>query len=167
MISIRAATAADLPAIRGLFNALIPTTTVAWRDHLATKAEIADWFDAQEVQGNPVLVAEEGGEVLGYTTWDSFRGGPRFPGYRHTAELTIHVDGTRHGGGVGRRLLGALIDLAAERGIHVLVAGVDAENQSSIRFHEAMGFAEVARMPEVGRKHDRWLDLVLLQRIVS
>ena len=48
-----------------------------------------------------------------------------------------------------------------------MVAAVDAENESSIRFHEALGFVEVARMPEVGRKFDRWLDLVLLQRFVD
>ena len=47
------------------------------------------------------------------------------------------------------------------------MAGVDAATEGSLRFHEHMGFVEVARMPEVGRQFDRWLDLVLLQRIVD
>ena len=50
---------------------------------------------------------------------------------------------------------------------HVMVAGIDADNLGSIAFHRALGFTEVARMPEVGRKFDRWLDLVLMQRILD
>ena len=165
--TIRPATSDDLPAIRVLFNVLIPTTTVAFRDHLASEDELRDWFAAQTEHAHPVLVADLDDEVVGYTTWASFRGGERFPGYRHTAELTIHVRAEAHGRGVGRALLEALVDEAARRDIHVLVAGIDADNDASIAFHAALGFVEVARMPEVGRKFDRWLDLVLMQRIVT
>jgi phosphinothricin acetyltransferase len=77
------------------------------------------------------------------------------------------VDERHHGQGVGGALLEALIAEAPRRDIHVLVAAVDADNAGSIAFHRSLGFAEVARMPEVGRKFDRWLDLVLLQRVVD
>jgi phosphinothricin acetyltransferase len=60
-----------------------------------------------------------------------------------------------------------LVERARAAGVHVLVAAVDAENEASLRFHERLGFVEVARMPEVGQKFGRWLDLVLLQRIVD
>jgi len=163
---IRDATIADLSAIADLFNVLIPTTTVAWRDELARPDEMLDWFAGQRDAGCPVLVAELDGAVVGYTCWTAFRGGSRFPGYSHTVEHTIHVDGNHHGQGLGRTLLTALIDLANRRGIHVMVAGIDADNQASIAFHERLGFTEVARMPETGRKLDRWLDLVLMQRIL-
>ncbi len=167
VVVVREATPDDLPAITRLFNALIPTTTIAWRDHLADEAEMATWFSAQQDEANPVLVADVGGEVVGYTTWTWFRGGPRFPGYRHTRELTIHVDGRHHGRSVGRTLIDALVERASSAGLRVLVAGVDAENEASIIFHGRLGFTEVARMPEVGRKFDRWLDLVLLQRTIG
>jgi L-amino acid N-acyltransferase len=163
-VPIRDATAADLPAIRALFNALIPTTTIAWRDDEATVEEMAAWFAEQQADGHPILVAEHDGEVVGYTCWTGFR---RFPGYRHTAELTVHVDGDHHGRGVGRALLTALVEEAARRDVHVLVAAVDGDNTGSIAFHQALGFVEVARMPEVGRKFDRWLELVLLQRTID
>lgn len=165
-MQIRDATIADIPAITDLFNALIPTTTVIWRDHLALPDEMADWFAGQRHAGHPVLVAELDGAVVGYTSWKEFRGGPRFPGYAHTVEHTVHVDGSHHGRGIGRALLTALVDLAVQRGIHVMVAGIDADNRPSVAFHERLGFREVARMPETGRKFDRWLDLVLMQRIV-
>lgn len=164
---VRDATVDDLPAITDLFNALIPTTTTTWRDHLATNEEMADWFALQGANGFPVLVADDGERVVGYCCWSAFRGGPRFPGYRHTMEQTVHVDGTAHRAGIGRALITALVDRARVEGIHVLVAGVDADNVESIEFHRALGYVEVARMPETGRKFDRWLDLVLLQRTLD
>jgi phosphinothricin acetyltransferase len=166
-MDIRPATPDDVPAIRELFNALIDSTAIAWREHRATLEEIETWFAEQQEEGFPVLVAEVDRAVVGYTCWSRFRGGPRFPGYRHTVEHTIHVEGAQHGRGVGRALLTALIDEARRRDVHVLVAGIDSDNVESIAFHHAMGFVEVARMPEVGRKFDRWLELVLLQRILG
>jgi N-methylhydantoinase B/oxoprolinase/acetone carboxylase alpha subunit/L-amino acid N-acyltransferase YncA len=166
-VVVRDAVEDDLASITALFNALIPTTTVAWREVVADTAEMAEWFASQRAEGHPVLVAQVEGAVAGYTTWGRFRGGPRFPGYRHTVELTIHVDGARHGQGVGRALLDALVELARQRGVHVLVAGIDRDNSASIAFHASLGFVEVARMPEVGRKFDRWLDLVLMQRVIA
>jgi L-amino acid N-acyltransferase YncA len=165
-VLVRDATATDIPTIADLFNALIPTTAVAWRDHLAGVEEMTDWFVAQQGSGFPVLVAEIDHRVVGYCCWSSFRGGPRFPGYRHTVEDTVHVDQTVHRSGVGRALLTALIDRARQNGVHTMVAGIDADNDSSIEFHRSFGFVEVARMPETGRKFDRWLDLVLMQLIV-
>jgi len=165
-VEIRDATAADLPAIRDLYNALIATTTVAWRDEPSTLEEQADALAFRASKGYPTLVADDAGEVVGYTCCTTFRG-DRFPGYRHTAELTVHVDGTRHSQGIGSALVEALVDRSRAMDLHVLVAAVDADNDASIRFHEALGFEQVARMPEVGRKFDRWLTLVLLQRVID
>lgn len=164
---IRDATVADVSAITDLFNVLILSTTIAWRDQPASVNEMLDWFAHQRDIDGPVLVADHDGAVVGYTCWTTFRGGGRFPGYRHTVEHTIHVDGNHHGKGIGRSLLTSLIDIAHQRGIHVMVAGIDADNTASVAFHHRLGFAEVARMPEIGRRFDRWLDLVLMQRILT
>ena len=163
---IRDATVDDLPAITDLFNAHIATTTIAWRDLEAPLEEIGDWFASQTTDGHPVLVAEVEEQVAGYCCWSAFRGGPRFPGYRHTVEQTVHVADAVQRTGVGRALIAALIDRAREDRVHVLVAGIDGENLASLGLHRALGYVEVARMPEVGRKFDRWLDLVLMQLIV-
>ena len=162
----RDATVADVPAISHLFNALISTTTVAWRAEPAGLDEMHAWFARQQAADHPVLVAEVDGTVVAYACWTNFRGGDRFPGYRHTVEHTIHVDTGHCGRGIGRHLLTALIEVARRRDVHAMVAGIDADNTPSIAFHRAMGFTEVARMPEVGRKFDRWLELVLMQRIL-
>jgi phosphinothricin acetyltransferase len=68
------------------------------------------------------------------------------------------------GTGVGRAIVEALVERARDAGLHVIVAAVDGDNAGSIAFHERVGFTQVARMPEVGHKFGRWLDLVFLQR---
>lgn len=166
-VEIRPAVEGDLPAITHLFNVLIPTTATAWRDHLADEDEMATWWTRQTGADHPVLVAVADGRVVGYATWTGFRGGDLFPGYRQTVEHTIHVDRDQHGRGVGRALLEALVAVAGRRGVHVMVGAIDSANTGSLAFHHALGFVEVGRMPEVGRKFDRWLDLVLVQRIID
>ena len=171
-ITVRDCTEADLPASLAIFNELIPTTTVAWRNDPFTLEWRAEWFARQQHRGFPVLIAVDGdagdgGEVVGVASYGDFRNTPHFEGYRFTVEHSIHVAGTRKGDAIGRALMDALVDRAREAGLHVMVGAIDGGNVDSIRFHERMGFVEVARMPEVGFKFCRWLDLVLMQRILD
>jgi len=164
---IRDATAADLDEILRLNNLLIPVDATAWTEQLETIEERRDWFAHKQAEGWPVLVAEDDGRVVGFCTYGAFRDNHKWEGYRFTAELTIHVDPEHHGTGVGRRLMDALVDRARADGLHTLIAAVDGANEGSIRFHERMGFVVTARMPQLGFKFGRWLDLVLLQRVVD
>ncbi len=170
-ISIRDCTDADIPASLAIFNELIPTTTVAWRDEPFALETRSEWFERQQSSGFPVLVAaaDHGSgvsEVVGVASFGDFRNTLHFEGYRFTVEHSIHVRGDRRASGVGRVLLDALMERARAAGIHVMVGAIDGDNVDSIRFHERMGFVEVARMPETGFKFGRWLDLVLMQRIL-
>lgn len=160
---IREATAADAPAIAAIQNALLATTSIEWTDEPHTAEGRLAYIVEHQSAGYPVLVAEHDGEVVGFATYGEFRDNAKWPGYRLTVEHTVHVSEGHRGTGVGRRLLTALIARARADGLHVMVAAVDGENDASIRFHERLGFVEVARMPEIGTKHGRWLDLVMLQ----
>jgi L-amino acid N-acyltransferase YncA len=166
-VIVRDATASDLPAIRGLYNALIPTTTIGWTETEQSARDRKAWFARQNQQGHPVLVADDAGAVVGYAAYGDFRGAGKWPGYRYTVEHTIHVREDRWGGGVGRTLLTELVERALDQGMHVMVAAIDGDNRASIDFHRRLGFVEVARMPEVGQKFGRWLDLVLMQRVLD
>ena len=193
MTVIRDAIEADMAAVTDIYNSYLSTTTAAWSEREQTIDERIEWFRSRRSAGHPVLVAvdpkpgepgepgkpvEHGehnehdehdgpGLVVGFTGCGPFRGAGMWPGYVHTAELTIFVAEPRLGTGVGDLLMGALVDRATTSDLHVLVAGIDGDNIGSIHFHERWGFTEVARMPEVGRKWDRWLDLVLMQRTVD
>jgi L-amino acid N-acyltransferase len=165
-MEVRDAVDADMPAVCDIYNALIPSTTVAWTETLQTLEERQAWFVAQQRAGYPVLVAEVDGGVGGFAAYGSFRGSGKWPGYRYTVEHTIHVREELRGRGVGRALLLALIDRARAADVHVMVAAIDGDNNGSIAFHERLGFVTVAHMPEVGHKFGRWLDLVLMQRVL-
>jgi phosphinothricin acetyltransferase len=164
---IRDATVADAPAITAIYNAFIPTRTTTWTEDPEAPEHRATWIERQSRDGFPVLVAEIDGEVVGFTTYEHFRGEGKWPGYRATMELSIHISEAHWGLGVGRALIEALVERALAARIHVLVAAVDSENHESLEFHARLGFTEVARMPEIGQKWGRWLDLVLMQRVLD
>jgi L-amino acid N-acyltransferase YncA len=159
-LTIRDAVEADLPAILAIYNDAVVDTTAIWNDALADLAGRKAWWEGRVKQGYPVLVAVEAGRLLGYASFGDFRA---FDGYRFTVENSVYVDREARGRGVATALLVPLIERARALGKHVMVAGIAAENDVSIRLHQRLGFVETARMPEVGFKFGRWLDLIFLQ----
>ena len=162
---IRAAQTGDLEQILAIYNGVIATSTAVYAIQPTTLAERTEWFDQRRRRGFPVLVAAEGDAVLGFSSFGEFRGA--WSGYRYSVEHSVHVRADARGGGVGRQLVEALFPIAVAAGKHVMVGGVDAANEGSIRFHERLGFARVAHFKEVGHKFGRWLDLVFLQRFLD
>ena len=164
---VRQASLDDMRRVCDLYNALLPSTTIEWTDQLQTLAEREAWFRHQREAGFGTLVAEHDSDVIGFAAYGDFCGSGKWPGYRYAVEHTIHVDQRWWGRGVGRSLLSALIDDAGAKGVHVMVAAIDGDNHESLRFHERLGFTTTARMPEIGTKFGRWLELVLMQRILD
>lgn len=164
MVTIRPATVADVPSITTLANALLQRTTYEWTEKPHTVTARAAWLRDHDARGHPVLVAVDGPAIVGWAAYGDFRDTERWPGYRATVEHTVHVAERHWGVGVGRRLMARLVDVARGAGKRVMIGGIDATNDSSIRFHARLGFREVARLPGVGEKWGRRLDLVLVQR---
>lgn len=158
-VFVRTSTAVDAAEIASILNALLATTAIEWTDTPRTTDKVLEWLGEHEV----VLVAEDRGQVVGVAAFGWFRDVVKWPGYRFTVENTIHVREDRWGSGVGKLLMRALIERAQETDKHTMIAAVDSTNEASIRFHQRLGFIEVARMPEVGAKFGQWQDLVFLQ----
>ncbi len=159
---IRAAGEADCEAMRAMLNAEIRTGVNVWQEAERTEAEMRDWLGQRRAAGMAVMVAEEGGIVVGYAGYGSFR---PHSGYALTVEHSLYVDARHRGRGIGGRLLGDLVDRAAAQGLHAMIGGVEAGNAASLALHRRHGFEETGRLPEIGRKFERWLTLVLMQRI--
>lgn len=162
-VTIRHASPDDLPGILAIYNDAVLNTTAIWNETVVDLDDRRRWYDARIAGGYPVLVAVDGATVLGYATCGPFRA---FEGFRRTAELSIYVAPGQRGRRIGDRLLGALVDESRDRGLHVLVAGIEAENLLSLKLHARHAFYECARMREVGNKFNRWLDLVFMQRLL-
>jgi L-amino acid N-acyltransferase YncA len=160
-VTVRPATEADLAAIVAIYNDAVVNTTAIWNDAIVDVDNRKVWFDGRQTLGYPVRVAEEEGAIVGYGSFADFRA---FDGYRFSVEHSVYVaEGVRRRG-IASALLVALIEKARELGKHVMIGGIASDNAASLALHAKLGFTETGRMPEVGYKFGRWLDLVFVQR---
>ncbi|HVG53467.1 MAG TPA: GNAT family N-acetyltransferase [Vicinamibacterales bacterium] len=164
VIDIRDARVEDVPGILAIYNDVIATSTAVYREDPATLDDRRQWFEARQAQSCPVLVAHDSSGILGFASYGDFR---PWPGYRYSVEHTVHIKADQRGRGVGTLLMQALIERAVAQKKHVMIGGVDADNEASLRFHERLGFTRAARLEQVGFKFGRWLDLVFVQRILD
>lgn len=160
---IRPARAADLPAVREIYNYYVANSTVTFDEDAMTLREWKQKYAMLQKLGMPFLVAESpSGQLLGYalvSPWKPKRA------YRYTVEDSIYLGPAASGKGLGRALLGALIDASRAAGLKEILAVIaDQGAEASIALHERFGFTEIGRMGRVGFKFDRWLGTVLLQK---
>ncbi len=160
---IRDAAAADLPAVRAIFNHWIEHSTASFRTVPDTEEQTRAWFSGRGPE-HPVLVAENEGVVVG---WASLNPHKPTGGYRHTVELSVYLRADARGRGLGRRLVGELLARARAAGHHVVLGGVCTEQADSLRLHEALGFTKVAQFREVGFKFGRWLDVAYFEKVLE
>lgn len=162
-IKIRNAAEQDLPQLLGIYNEIIANTTAVYDYDPHTLEMRRKWFETKQEQGFPVFVAEEGDNIVGFSSIGPFRA---WAAYRYTVENSVYVASDQRGKGIGKLLMPPLIEAALGLNLHTIVAGIDAGNDASIRLHQYFGFEEVAHFRQVGFKFDRWLDLKFLQLII-
>lgn len=162
-VTIRDACTDDLPAMLAIYNDAVLTTTAVYDYQPRTADQQATWFKVKQDQSLPVLIADIGGTVAGFASYGPFR---PWPAYLHSVENALYVAPDQRGRGIGSRLLPALIQRAADRRLHTMIAGIDATNAASLRLHAKFGFELVGRFREVGWKFEHWLDLTFLQRML-
>lgn len=160
---IRDAVAADTPAIAEIWNHNIRHTANTFTTTEKTPEGLVRDIESRKVEGKGFLAADDCGEVIGFATYFQFRGGP---GYAFTAEHSVMVAKAAMGRGAGRALMEALEEHARVAGMHSLIAGVAGENAAGEAFHAALGYRTIAVLPEVGRKFGRWMDLILMQKLL-
>ncbi len=164
-IVIRPATAADLPAITAIYCEAVSHGTASFEIDPPDEAEMGRRMQALADGGFPYLVAEHDGAVIGFGYAGPYRARVA---YRHTVEDAVYLADDARGQGVGGALLGHLIEEAAGRGFRQMVAVVgDSDNAASIRLHKAAGFDITGTLKDVGYKHGRWLDTVIMQRALG
>jgi phosphinothricin acetyltransferase len=159
---IRTATAADLAAITAIYDEAVRSGTASFELAPPGLQDMTRRFEALARDGFPYLVADTGGEIAGYAYAGPYR--PR-AAYRFTVENSVYVAPGWQGKGVGRALLHALIAAAEAQGFRQMVAVIgDSRNTASVALHTAAGFEMTGTLRAVGRKHETWLDTVIMQK---
>jgi phosphinothricin acetyltransferase len=162
-ILLRDATAADIPAIAAIYGHAVRTGLASFEYEPPDEAEMARRQKSVLDAGFPYIVATDAaGQVLGYSYASTYR--PR-AAYRFSVENSIYVAPDAHGRGVGRTLLNELVARCAAQGFRLMIAVIgDSGNAASIALHAACGFTHAGKLPDVGWKHGRWVDSILMTR---
>jgi len=161
-VRARLATIDDAEATRAIYNLEVTESTVTFDLVARTLEQQQDYLVARS-GAHAVLVAEEGGEVVGFASFSPYRDRPA---YSTTVEDSVYVRRDQQGRGVGTLLLGELVALARSHGFHAIMARIVGGHDASIALHRALGFELVGTEREVGRKFGRWLDVDVMQLLL-
>ena len=161
-MQVRPATEGDLPAIRAIYAHHVLTGLASFEEEPPTFDEMRKRYAAVTQAGFPYLAADFGGQLAGYGYCSLYR---TRSAYRFTVEDSIYVRADVLGKGVGRRILGELVERCSARGYRQMMAVIgDSANTASVALHASLGFLRVGTMRSVGFKHGRWVDSVIMQR---
>jgi phosphinothricin acetyltransferase len=161
-ITTRPAGPADAEAICTIYNQGIEDRIATLETQLRTPSERRQWL-ASRGSRHPVIVAEADGRIVGWGSLNAFN--PR-DAYRHVADFSVYVERTCRGRGVGRALLGRLIELAREHGFHKMVLSAFPFNQAGMALYTRMGFTTVGIYREQGLLDGQWVDTVIMEKLL-
>jgi phosphinothricin acetyltransferase len=162
-MEVRLATLDDAEPIREIYNLEVTTSTATF-DLVPRTLEDQRAWQSERSGARAVLVAEADGAVCGFGSLSPWRDRPA---YATTVEDSVYVHRDHQGRGVGRLLLGELLATATAHGFHACMARIVGGHEASIALHQRCGFEVVGTEREVGRKFGRWLDVVLMERLLA
>jgi len=163
-VKVRPASYDDLSGILEIYNEAVLTTTATYDYDPRTIEHRIAWYEDHVKNDYPIFVAVNNqGRVVGWSALNQFHA--RI-GYRFTSENSVYVAADQRGKGIGKLLMPPLIEGARQRGLHAILAGIDADNEASVRLHASFGFEKVARLRQVGFKFGRWLDVIYMELLL-
>ncbi|HUG07067.1 MAG TPA: arsinothricin resistance N-acetyltransferase ArsN1 family A [Candidatus Limnocylindria bacterium] len=159
--SVRPARAEDADAICEIYNEGIEDRATL-ETEVRTSEERRSWLAARDAR-HPVVVVEADGVVIGWASLNVFNARDA---YRHVADISVYVARPARGKGAGTVLLERLVELGREVGFHKLVLAGFPTNAASVALYRRLGFREVGLYREQGLLDGRWVDVVLMERLL-
>ncbi len=161
---LRDASVSDAEAILEIYNHQVLTSTATFDLVPRTLEQQQNWL-TQRSGAHAVIVAElDHGDIGGFGALSAYR---ERAGYATTVEDSVYVAGSHQREGIGRLLLEELVRRARSHGFHALMAKIVGGHDASIELHRQCGFEIVGTEREVGRKFGRWLDVVLMEQLLT
>jgi L-amino acid N-acyltransferase len=151
--------------ILAILNEAIEHSTAIYEYHPRPLSAMETWFDAKARGAYPVIGAlDASGRLLGFASYGPFRA---WPAYKYSVEHSLYVALGHRGRGIGKALLGEILERARAQDYHNVIGGIDADNTPSIALHERFGFERCGVVRHAGFKFGRWLDLVFYQKLLD
>ena len=158
---IRMAAGPDLPAITRIYNHYVEHSHATFDVGAFASADRQPWFEQFDGDRYQCWVAEEAENLLGYACSMPFKAKAA---YQTSVEVSVYVAADAHRRGVGSALYRQLLPALEAEDLHRAYAGIAQPNESSMALHAAFGFNQAAHYREVGRKFDRYWDVIWLER---
>jgi L-amino acid N-acyltransferase YncA len=162
-VEVRTAAPEDAEAMRTIYNLEVETSTVTFDLVPRSLADQRAWLAAR-TGAHTAVVAVDGGDVVGFASLSPWRDRPA---YSTSVEDSVYVRRDQQGKGVGRVLLSTVVDAARASGFHAIFARIVAGHEASIGLHSSLGFEQVGIERQVGRKFGQWLDVVVMEHLLS
>jgi L-amino acid N-acyltransferase YncA len=163
-LALRTAEAHDAEAISAIYNHEV-THEVSTFDLVPRSVEEQrEWIAARSGAFSVIVADDVQLGVVGFAALSTYRDRA---GYRTTVENSIYVRRDQQRRGIGKLLLTSLLDIARDSGFHTVIARIEARSEGSLALHASLGFVKVGIEREIGRKHGRWLDSAIMQKMLS
>ena len=169
-ITIRMANPADAQALLNIYAPYVINTAITFEYDVPSVEEFASRI-AHSLEKYPYLIAEEGGNILGYAYASPFHDRPA---YDWAVETSIYVDQNIKHRGIGRKLHDALESTLREQGIlnmNACIAYPPEEDEhldkNSVEFHAHMGYRLVGEFYKCGYKFNRWYNMVWMEKQIG
>lgn len=163
-VALREATAGDAAAIARIYNQGIADRIATLETAERSAEERAEWLAARGPR-HPVLVAAGAdGAIVGWGSLNPFN--PR-PAYDHVADFSLYVAREERGRGIGDALLGELTARARALGYHKMVLAALPINAPGMRLYERHGFRTVGIYREQGMLDGRWVDVIVMEKLLG
>lgn len=161
-VILRAATSADVAAMTDIYAHHVLHGTGSFEEVPPSPSGMQQRFEQRQIDNYPTLIAEANGEVAGFAYAGNYK--PR-SAYRFTVEDSVYVSPKHTGKGVGRLMLEELIRICIRAKYRQMISVIgDSNNKASIGLHERCGFVHIGTAQGLGFKHEKWLDIVYMQR---
>ena len=162
-VTVRIADTSDAAVIAQIYNFEVENSTATFDLVPRTIEAQREWIADRSGAFSAIVADDTEKGVIGFAALSTYRDKA---GYRTTVEDSVYVHRDHQRQGVGRLLLGSLVDLARDSGFHTIVARIDSQGYGSVALHRSFGFFEVGVEREIGRKFGRWLDSIIMQKML-
>ena len=163
-LTLRTAEARDAETIAEIYNHEVTHGVNTFDLTLRSVEEQREWISARSGAFSVIVADDTLLGVVGFAALSTYRDRA---GYRTTVENSIYVRRDQHRRGIGKLLLARLLEVARDSGFHTVIARIESTSVGSLALHESLGFTLVGTERQIGRKHGRWLDSAIMQKMLS